>query len=149
MLFRSTPTQGSQVSCGATCSVPFPAGASVTLTATPSTGSTVTAWSGGGCSGTGPTCTVSIAAATTVTVTFTLDRHALTVTRSGNGSGTVSAVPGPLCGLECGTLYDYGTSVVLTATPTTGSLFTGWTGACTAASGTCTVVVTEIGRAHV
>jgi hypothetical protein len=60
----------------------------------------------------------------------------LTVTASGSGiiSGT-----GITCGSDCNESYAAGTTVSLTATPSTGATFTGWTGAC---SGTGTCVVT-------
>lgn len=56
----------------------------------------------------------------------------LTVSTSGTGSGAVSSNP-------LGPSYTSGTTVTLTATPATGSTFTGWSGAC---SGTGSCVVT-------
>ena len=65
--------------------------------------------------------------------------HTLTVTRRGTGSGTVSSAPtGIACGSVCSASYPATTSVALTATPSTGSRFAGWAGACKAA-GACTV----------
>ncbi len=65
---------------------------------------------------------------------------ALTVTKAGTGSGTVASSPaGIACGATCSTTHTNGTSVTLTATPATGSTFTGWSGAC---SGTGSCVVT-------
>ncbi|MFM8943692.1 MAG: InlB B-repeat-containing protein, partial [Actinomycetota bacterium] len=129
------------IACPPTCSAPFPQGTAVILTGSPATGSSVTAWSVGTCTATSTTCSVTVNAAVSASVTFTLVKHALTVTRIGNGTGSVAASPGPLCGLECGTLYDYGTSVILTPTAGTGSYFDGWGGACSGTGG-CTVVVT-------
>jgi hypothetical protein len=64
---------------------------------------------------------------------------ALTVTKGGTGSGTVSSSPsGISCGSTCSASYDSGTSVTLTATAATGSTFAGWSGACSGTS-TCTV----------
>jgi hypothetical protein len=63
----------------------------------------------------------------------------LTVTKAGSGSGTVTSSPaGVSCGGTCAHQFAYGTSVTLTATPATGSTFTGWSGACSG-TGTCTV----------
>ncbi|MFM8888493.1 MAG: choice-of-anchor L domain-containing protein [Solirubrobacterales bacterium] len=63
---------------------------------------------------------------------FPRTRHAVTVARTGTGSGTVDA-PGITCGLDCKEDYDEGASVVLRATPAPGSNFTGWSGACAGA----------------
>jgi len=62
----------------------------------------------------------------------------LTVSKSGTGAGTVTSNPiGITCGSDCAEIYDVITAVTLTATPTTGSTFTGWSGACTGTSTTC------------
>lgn len=61
----------------------------------------------------------------------------LTVTA--NGSGTVTSSPtGINCGLTCSTSFAAGTTVTLTATPGRGSIFVGWSGACSG-TGPCTV----------
>src|SRR5947208_15051783 len=80
------------ITCGVTCSASLTSGTAVTLTATPAAGSTFTGWSGGGCSGTS-TCTVTLSAATTVTATFALPTFALTASKAGTGSGTVTSSP--------------------------------------------------------
>ena len=129
------------INCGVDCDQTYTANQMVTLTAAPSTGSTFTGWSGGGCTGTG-TCTVTMTAAITVTATFTLQTFALTVTKAGNGAGTVTSNPaGIACGADCNQSYNYNTMVALTATPSTGSTFTGWSGACTG-TGACNVTMT-------
>ena len=61
----------------------------------------------------------------------------LTVTRSGSGSGVVISNVGAInCGVACNYNYTDGTPIILTATPTGGSQFTGWLGPCTGTS-TC------------
>jgi len=55
------------------------------------------------------------------------EQFALTVTKAGTGKGTVTA-SGITCGTDCSESLDEGTVVTLTATPVTGSIFTGWSG---------------------
>lgn len=65
----------------------------------------------------------------------------LTVSRDGNGSGSVtSSPPGIECGSDCSESYASGSSVTLTATPAPGSTFTGWSGECSG-TGPCTVTL--------
>jgi 5-hydroxyisourate hydrolase-like protein (transthyretin family) len=65
----------------------------------------------------------------------------LTVLKSGTGSGTVTSSPAGInCGSDCSESYDQGTSVTLTATPASGSIFGGWSGACSG-TGTCVVIM--------
>ena len=72
-------------------------------------------------------------------VSSTQGSATLTITTSGTGSGTVSSSPaGTSCGSAC-LSFAAGTVVALTATPTTGSTFAGWYGAC---SGTASCTVT-------
>ena len=129
------------INCGVDCGEIYNFGTVVTLTAAPSTGSTFTGWSGGGCAGTG-TCMVTINAPVTVTATFTLTQHTLSVTRAGTGTGTVTSVPaGIACGADCTETYNYGTGVVLTAAPSTGHTFSGWSGGGCTGTGTCSVTM--------
>jgi 5-hydroxyisourate hydrolase-like protein (transthyretin family) len=67
--------------------------------------------------------------------------HTVTVTRSGDGIGTVTSVPAGIeCGPSCRVSLSDGDSLTLTATPATGSEFTGWSGACTGV-GPCVITV--------
>ena len=69
----------------------------------------------------------------------------LTVTKTGNGPGTITSLQtGIDCGATCSGIYDWGTSVTLAATPATGSIFTGWSGACTGTETTCTVTMDQL-----
>src|SRR5581483_9771323 len=69
------------------------------------------------------------------TPNFTLD-----VTKSGTGSGTVTSSPAGInCGSTCSYAFPSGTTVTLTAASAVGSVFSGWSGAC---SGTGSCVVT-------
>ncbi|MFN6169315.1 MAG: Calx-beta domain-containing protein [Burkholderiales bacterium] len=66
----------------------------------------------------------------------------LTVTRSGTGTGTVSSSP---AGINCGTTCSFGFTgspvVTLTAQPSSGSFFAGWTGCTSATATTCQITV--------
>ncbi|MEK6276237.1 MAG: hypothetical protein AABM30_13035, partial [Actinomycetota bacterium] len=127
------------INCGATCSADYTSGTVVTLTAAASAGSRFTGWSGEGCSGTG-TCTVTMSQARNVSAGFVLV-YTLTVTKAGSGSGAVTGT-GINCGATCSADYDTGTSVTLTAAPSLGSRFAGWSGACSG-TGTCSVTMTQ------
>lgn len=66
----------------------------------------------------------------------------LTVNKSGTGTGTVTSNPtGINCGADCTELYDASTLVNLTASADAGSLFTGWSGACSGSSNSCTLTM--------
>jgi hypothetical protein len=132
----------SGITCGSTCSASFNTGAVVTLTATPDPSSTFVGWSGGGCSGTG-TCQVTMSNNKSVTAAFSLSTtYQLSVTKAGTGSGTVTSSPaGITCGATCSANFAFGSQVTLTATPGTGSSFSGWSGAGCAGTGTCLVTM--------
>ncbi len=69
--------------------------------------------------------------ARSVTATFTTATYTLTVDLGGAGSGTVTSSPAGInCGVDCSEVYNHGTLVTLTATPSVGSVFGGWSGAC-------------------
>jgi len=58
-----------------------------------------------------------------------------------SGNGTVTSNPsGISCGATCAATFTDGTSVALSATPSSGYTFSGWSGACSG-TGTCTVTM--------
>lgn len=129
------------INCGTACDELYDGGSTVELTATPSPGSIFTGWSGA-CSGPG-SCIVTIGATNEVTATFTNNRFPLEVTLAGTGTGSVVSNPGGVnCGTTCTALFDGGATVELTATPSAGSIFTGWSGECTG-TGVCTVTIDD------
>ena len=64
----------------------------------------------------------------------------LAVTLAGTGSGTVTSIPsGVGCSATCSASFDIGTAVALTATPASGSIFSGFSGDCSGA--TCSLTM--------
>jgi hypothetical protein len=71
--------------------------------------------------------------------------HTLTVTRSGAGSGTVTAIPGDIVwnGNSGSAVYQSGSTITLTAAPIagSGSQFSGWSGTCAGKPNPCTFTI--------
>jgi hypothetical protein len=126
------------ISCGSKCSASYSMDASVTLTASPASGSVFTGW-GGACSGTQLTCTVDVNDALNVTASFA-PQFTLSVGRGGSGTVTGASID---CGKVCSAKFTQGSQVTLTATPAAGLKFTGWGGACSGTSQTCTVTINK------
>ena len=129
----SSPAQGAQINCGATCQVNYPNNATVTLTATPDGESDFGGWDGGGCTGTSLTCNVTMDASKEVEATFNPKlpvgtARTLTFLPT-NGVGTCSPLATGGDGV-CNGTYPDGTPVVITAAPATGMdpLSAVWTG---------------------
>jgi hypothetical protein len=130
------------INCGSICTATFTGGTSVSLTASPTDGHGFNGW-GGACSGTGA-CVVTMDSAKNVTATFTAIApppvtYALAVNKA--GSGTVTSTPAGInCGATCSASFPGGASVTLTASPTAGHSFNGWSGACSGV-GACSVTM--------
>ncbi len=86
-----------------------------------------------------PGTTTATPSCATLTVLAT---HLLTVSRAGTGAGTITSSPaGITCGATCAASFVAGTTVTLTAFPTGGATFDGWTGAGCSGTGTCVIVL--------
>lgn len=157
----------SGIDCGTDCTAAFKSGTAVTLAAVPASGWRFLGWTGA-CSGTGA-CEVFLDAPRAVRANFAVSSasppppppappappsppppppppptptYSLSVTVV--GSGVVTSSPGGInCGGDCSEGYTSGTTVTLTATPTSALLptFLGWAGACVGL-GSCTVSMT-------
>jgi len=121
--------------------ISYIAGTSVTLSATPLDGYTFTGWSGD-CSGTG-TCTVSMTANRSVTASFAITTYTLSGTIYGLGHVILNPPPNTTYSSNFQRLYDYGTSVTLSATPQSGYVFAGWSSGPCSGDGDCTVSMTD------
>jgi phospholipase C len=126
------------INCPGTCSASFAQGAKVTLTAIPGSNYFFGGWNGN-CTGTG-ICTITLTAAATVSAVFNAG-DGITVTLAGTGTGTVTSTPaGISCGPTCSSSFPPNTQVVLTETPSSNSIFSGWAGSCSGA-GACTIML--------
>jgi len=127
--------------CPGTCTRSVPYNTTVELVAGATGSSVFTGWSGP-CSGSGA-CSFTVTADTTVMAGFEAT-HALMVTRTGNGSGSVSSDPaGILCGVDCTHNYVAGTPVTLLANRIGDSVFVGWSGEGCTGTATCKVTMNQ------
>ena len=80
---------------------------------------------------------------------FDLALRTVTLTRSGEGTGSIAAVPASnptvksICPSICSVSFPYGSGVTLYATPDAGAAFAAWTGACAGQGGTCSLTLTD------
>jgi hypothetical protein len=141
--FTLAGTGTGAITCnGGACNASYPWGTSVMVSGVANANSSFAGWSGGGCSGSAD-CPVLLWADTQLTATFNLVpvTAQLTVNQAGSGTGIVTSAPAGInCGATCSANYAGGTVVTLTATPSGGSTFAGWTGGCTGI-GTCVVTL--------
>jgi hypothetical protein len=138
------------IDCGSKCSAAFQSGTIVSLQAVPAAGSTFTGWSGDADCLDG---TVTMTASKSCTATFirnTVQTSTLTVnvvgtvTTVGTGKGSVTSNPAGInCGISCSANFTNGTNVTLTATPASGSVFSGWSGDADCSDGTVTMTASK------
>lgn len=133
------------ISCGTTgtnsCSYSYTNSTAVVLSAVADAGYTFAGWTGA-CTGTG-VCNVTMDADKSVSATFSsagAGTYQLSVSTSGTGSGQVTG--GSIsCPSTCSVSVAAGTPITLTASPSSGSTFTGWSGGGCSGTGTCTVTM--------
>ncbi|HUQ05894.1 MAG TPA: choice-of-anchor D domain-containing protein, partial [Kofleriaceae bacterium] len=133
--------------CGTDCTR-YPYGTDVMVDASAGTGASFSGWTGGGCPASG-TCTADMTTNRTVSAAFTLAQYTLTVTKNGFGSGTVTGTIPPSTqvincgsGAGCSAAINHGAMVTLTATPSAGDVFSGWSGGGCSGTAPCTTTVT-------
>lgn len=94
-------------------------GAQVTVTATPNSGYTFTNWSGGTLSSTNPNEIITVNSNVTIVANFGLPQYTFNATSG--GGGTVDWTPKK-------DSYASGEQITVTATPSSGFVFSGWSG---------------------
>lgn len=109
----ASPVAGGTVTGGGTIT----SGDTATLTATPATGYTFTSWSGDATGTTNPL-VLTVDSVKNITANFTPDSFTVTTSPNSPAGGTVTG-GGP---------YFYSTTAILTAVPTAGYAFIGWSG---------------------
>ena len=131
--------------CRTQCTRLVDAGTALTLEALPDPGSDFLGFAGS-CATALSRCTMTVDAPKQVVATFqtTPGRFALEVEVAGTGTGRVTSTPaGISCRDDCSETYPAATEVTLTAEPTAGSTFAGFTGACSGQTLTCRVTMDE------
>jgi uncharacterized repeat protein (TIGR02543 family) len=162
----SVVSNPSSISCGdvsgvinAACSANLAENSVITLTATAAIGSQFAGWDGFCLGQQGRTCQITISQMSNVSANFTLIAEPLTLSVNGTGTGAISggSASGPYpayCASagdsvpqyqqqNCSPSFNYGAQVILTAMPDANMSFTGWTGACSGNSTTCTVSMNQ------
>jgi membrane-bound inhibitor of C-type lysozyme len=125
---------------GNTCNGPYSYGTTLTITASAVTGSHFDAWSG--CDSVNANlCMVTMTGNKSVSATFILNNYTLTASKTGSGSGTLSA-PGLSCiDNTCNGTYSFGSVITVSATADTGSHFENWAGCDSTSNDLCVVSV--------
>lgn len=127
------------ISCPGQCVANYAAGTQVTLTAVPTVNTVVfSGWRSGPCSGQSGACTFTVSQGL-APISASFLRNRLSVATLGQGSGRVTSMPAGIdCGANCQVVLPVGTSVTLTASPSSSDFrFGSWSGDCVGTAGTC------------
>lgn len=136
------------IQCGSDCSHKYPRGTKITLNAQAAEGHYLSDW-GGPCNGNAANCSFTLKNDTYVYVTLPPYNYAFNLNKTGVGNGTVTGRYNEWyddfnCDENCVFVnrnYNYGTKLVLTAEAKPGSIFAGWSGACTGTNRVCTLTI--------
>ena len=137
---------GSAIDCGnasggTSCAWVVPTGSTLTVFQTPAAGSVFQGW-GGQCSGQAVSCTVQMDGDRQVGAAWAPaggSTAQLTVNVAGGGHVSGGSID---CPSTCVANVALNSAVTLTASPSDGYVFSGWTGGCTGTAPTCTVTMT-------
>lgn len=137
------------IDCPSECVATYPTDGALTLVATPDSGAVFRGWQGD-CDSDGP-CVLELSVSRAVTAVFVPagPQQNLQVLMSGAGEGTVRSTPsGLLCtstgsGGTCNVGFPEGSTVQLTASAPSGSVFKEWGGACSGNAPVCSLVMSE------
>jgi uncharacterized repeat protein (TIGR02543 family) len=133
---------------GSGCTTNVPANTTVTLRAIPASGDNAdfTGWTGDCSAFTSTSCTLTLSSSKSVVASFAGGNTTYALTGQVVGSGTIAG-GGLSCtssgGAGCNVQQAAGAGITLTASAGFGATFTGWTGACTGTSTTCSVSMTN------
>ncbi len=128
---------------GSDCSETYSQGSTVTLTATPASNSRFTRWTGAAASCASNPCSLTLTGnAFNVGAVFDASSRVLTISKTGNGLGTVSSMPvGINCGSSCSANFVSGGLVTLSAVASGTDNFQGWSGGGCSGNGSCAVTL--------
>jgi hypothetical protein len=136
-----THTPGATVCTTGTCVYDEPHGSVVSLTASANPSHRFVGWTDDCADVATATCTLRLDGPRTVGAVFAVRTDSLTVVEAGTGDGRVTSTPtGIDCPGDCSEPLPLGSMVRLVASANEGSVFTGWSGACTGTS-PCDVTV--------
>jgi hypothetical protein len=137
---------GGAASCSG-CGSSVTQGSSVTAAAGAYSGYQFSNWSWSGssnpCSSAGSSCTFSASESGALTANFRAITYTLSVSKSGSGYVSGGGID---CGGTCSVSLSQGTSVTLSASPSDGYYFSGWSGCDSTSGSSCSLTMSTSGR---
>lgn len=130
---------------GPSCAANVQAGTTVVLSAIPASGlsGNFTAWTGACSSFTATSCTLTMNGAKSTGATFAGGNTTYLLSAQVSGSGSITGAGLDCSGSTgCSAQQAAGATVTLSAAPSFGATFAGWSGACTGTTTTCSVTMT-------
>ena len=126
------------IDCGSSCAASFPHGSYVSLTATPNTGYAFAGWTQF-CTGQPGTCIVMMNSTVSVAAKFVETNVQITLAKAGQGQGSISSNIQSCNQAVCTFTVPRGTILNFTASPASGSIFSGWSGGNCSGTGICAI----------